>query len=100
MDTNNVVCRMCGRMALLAVMAAVCAPIESDAASRAWVGGGAGDPNDWFNPLNWDGGLTPPEAGDAVVVNVAKASILLTNTPPRRSAPSRSAPAASPTPPR
>jgi hypothetical protein len=36
-------------------------------ATRTWIGGHAGDPNNWDDPLNWSGGV--PVAGNDVVIS-------------------------------
>lgn len=35
-------------------------------ATRTWIGGHAGDPNNWSDPANWDAGV--PVAGDDVII--------------------------------
>lgn len=37
--------------------------------------------NDWFNPANWDGGLTCPGAGDNVTMAAAGVALLTNSTP-------------------
>lgn len=54
--------------------------VSAGATTRIWVT--SAGTNDWFNPVNWDGGITIPGPGDDVVITNAGTGILLTNSTP------------------
>jgi len=59
------------------VVVALLLPAGSRADTRTWVTGGAGR---WDDVNNWDGSVTLPGANDDVVIDLAGANVLLTNS--------------------
>ena len=62
---------------LLGVFLAIAFALPSAQAARTWTGSG-GDQN-WFNPLNWDGGVSLPGNGDSVTITGPSVTVKVTN---------------------